>query len=133
MPESDLHLLALDGGGVRGLLTLQILKQLIDTMGPESPPKPCDYFDMIGGTSTSTGELVVTALPNAPLLRRGRAVKGCFRYRVQGVGSTLSMRDYNGIDELSQVRVRNQQRDGRHRAADQLLLAARSRTTTPLD
>ncbi|XTI94251.1 FabD/lysophospholipase-like protein [Cenococcum geophilum] len=52
MPEHDLRLLALDGGGVRGLSTLQILKQLMDTIDPESPPKPCDYFNMIGGTST---------------------------------------------------------------------------------
>lgn len=52
MPEHELRLLALDGGGVRGLSTLQILKQLMDVVDPESPPKPCDYFDMIGGTST---------------------------------------------------------------------------------
>jgi patatin-like phospholipase/acyl hydrolase len=52
MPEHELRLLALDGGGVRGLSTLQILKQLMDVIDPESPPKPCDYFDMIGGTST---------------------------------------------------------------------------------
>ncbi|KAF2203800.1 FabD/lysophospholipase-like protein [Delitschia confertaspora ATCC 74209] len=52
MPENDLRLLALDGGGVRDLLTLQILKQLMDTINPKSSPKPCDYFDMIGGTST---------------------------------------------------------------------------------
>lgn len=52
MPEHELRLLALDGGGVRGLSTLQILKQLIDVVDPESPPKPCEYFDMIGGTST---------------------------------------------------------------------------------
>jgi predicted acylesterase/phospholipase RssA len=52
MSEHELRLLALDGGGVRGLSTLQILKQLMDTIDPESPPKPCDYFDMIGGTST---------------------------------------------------------------------------------
>ncbi len=52
MAEQDLRLLALDGGGVRGLSSLQILKQLMDVIDPESPPKPCDYFDMIGGTST---------------------------------------------------------------------------------
>ena len=52
MPEHELRLLALDGGGVRGLSTLQILKQLMETANPESPPKPCDYFNMIGGTST---------------------------------------------------------------------------------
>jgi len=67
MPEHELRLLALDGGGVRGLSTLQILKQLMDTIDPESPPKPCNYFDMIGGTST--GGLVVIALLNLRLTR----------------------------------------------------------------
>ena len=52
MPGQDLHLLALDGGGIRGLSSLIILKQLMETINPDSPPKPCDYFDMIGGTST---------------------------------------------------------------------------------
>jgi patatin-like phospholipase/acyl hydrolase len=52
MPGQELCLLSLDGGGVRGLSTLQILKPLMETIDPESPPKPCEYFDMIGGTST---------------------------------------------------------------------------------
>lgn len=52
MPGKDLCLLSLDGGGVRGLSTLQILKRLMETIDPDSPPKPSDYFDMIGGTST---------------------------------------------------------------------------------
>ena len=52
MSEQGLRLLALDGGGVRGLSSLQILKQLMEVVDRESPPKPCDYFDMIGGTST---------------------------------------------------------------------------------
>ncbi|XTI92423.1 hypothetical protein V2W45_1247750, partial [Cenococcum geophilum] len=29
-----------------------ILKQLVEAADPESPPKPCDYFDKIGGAST---------------------------------------------------------------------------------
>ncbi|KAJ7464162.1 FabD/lysophospholipase-like protein [Mycena latifolia] len=37
--SNDLHLLALDGGGIRG-------------KGLEVPPRPCEYFDLIGGTST---------------------------------------------------------------------------------
>lgn len=45
-------LLSLDGGGVRGLSSLMILQQLMLTIDPASPPKPCEYFDMIGGTST---------------------------------------------------------------------------------
>ncbi|KAI9810451.1 MAG: hypothetical protein M1827_006227 [Pycnora praestabilis] len=52
MPGRDLCLLSLDGGGVRGLSSLSILKKLMENIHPESPPKPCDYFDMIGGTST---------------------------------------------------------------------------------
>jgi patatin-like phospholipase/acyl hydrolase len=53
MPDKDLRLLALDGGGVRGLSELIILQQLMERIDPENPPKPCDYFDMIGGIGTS--------------------------------------------------------------------------------
>jgi len=56
MPGRDLYLLSLDGGGIRGLSLLQVLKQLMEAIGSkaglESPLRPCDYFDMIGGTST---------------------------------------------------------------------------------
>ncbi|KAB2098622.1 hypothetical protein AG0111_0g13152 [Alternaria gaisen] len=60
MPGSDLRLLALDGGGVRGLSALMILEQLMEAVDPDAPPKPCDYFDMIGGTST--GGLIAVML-----------------------------------------------------------------------
>lgn len=59
MPDKELRLLALDGGGVRGLSALMILEQLMEKINPDSPPKPCDYFDMIGGTST--GGWVITS------------------------------------------------------------------------
>jgi hypothetical protein len=56
VPDRGLRLLALDGGGVRGLSALVILKELMlkidPNCDPKSPPKPCDYFDLIGGTST---------------------------------------------------------------------------------
>jgi patatin-like phospholipase/acyl hydrolase len=52
MSEKQLRLLALDGGGVRGLSELLILEQLMEKVNPDAPPKPCDYFDMIGGTNT---------------------------------------------------------------------------------
>ena len=29
-----------------------VLRRLMAAVDPASPPKPCDYFDMIGGTST---------------------------------------------------------------------------------
>jgi patatin-like phospholipase/acyl hydrolase len=49
MAEHGLRLLCLDGGGIRGLASLYILKALLSKVGN---PKPCDYFDMICGTST---------------------------------------------------------------------------------
>jgi patatin-like phospholipase/acyl hydrolase len=52
MPGDGIRLLALDGGGVRGLSSLMILRQLMVTIDRDSPPKPCEFFDMIGGTST---------------------------------------------------------------------------------
>ncbi|KAH7111140.1 phospholipase, patatin family protein [Dendryphion nanum] len=56
--EAKLCLLSLDGGGVRGLSTLYILKVLMDSLNNERendglpPVKPCEIFDLIGGTST---------------------------------------------------------------------------------
>lgn len=56
-----LRLLSLDGGGVRGLSSLVILKDIMDNIAKEekklnlrdstddTPLKPCDYFDLIGG------------------------------------------------------------------------------------
>lgn len=48
----------LDGGGVRGLSTLYILQGLMKKINLErkkeglSVVKPCEVFDLIGGTST---------------------------------------------------------------------------------
>ncbi|KAJ7869067.1 FabD/lysophospholipase-like protein [Mycena leptocephala] len=51
-----LRLLSLDGGGIRGLSMLIILEQLMWRLkvAEDLPdvPRPCDYFDLIGGTST---------------------------------------------------------------------------------
>ena len=52
LSRKELCLLALDGGGVRGLSSLYILKHLMELIDHENPPKPCEYFNMIGGTST---------------------------------------------------------------------------------
>ncbi|KAH7118983.1 acyl transferase/acyl hydrolase/lysophospholipase [Dendryphion nanum] len=63
-PHAPLRLLSLDGGGVRGLSSLMVLDDLMETIAIEekrlgrrpkndqTPLKPCDYFDLIGGTST---------------------------------------------------------------------------------
>ncbi|KAF2190064.1 FabD/lysophospholipase-like protein [Zopfia rhizophila CBS 207.26] len=58
LDSTGLCLLSLDGGGVRGLSTLYILKSIMDRLNHErkqsSLPavKPCEVFDLIGGTST---------------------------------------------------------------------------------
>jgi len=58
LDSTGLCLLSLDGGGVRGLSTLYILKRVMDRLNhvrktASLPPvKPCEVFDLIGGTST---------------------------------------------------------------------------------
>ena len=57
MPDSSGHqrrlrLLCLDGGGTRGFSSLLILKRLMEAVDYQKPPKPCEYFDMIGGSGT---------------------------------------------------------------------------------
>ncbi|KAH7136769.1 acyl transferase/acyl hydrolase/lysophospholipase [Dactylonectria estremocensis] len=47
-----IRLLCFDGGGVRGLSSLRILQRVVELIDPVNPPKPCDCFDMIAGTST---------------------------------------------------------------------------------
>jgi hypothetical protein len=52
MRGQKLNLLSLDGGSLHGLSSLYILQRLMEAVNPDKPPKPCDYFDMIAGTST---------------------------------------------------------------------------------
>lgn len=55
-----LRLLSLDGGGVCGLSIILIIKNLMERIGKDNPPAPCEYFELIGGTST--GGLVAIML-----------------------------------------------------------------------
>ncbi|KAG9104788.1 hypothetical protein FRC06_009257 [Ceratobasidium sp. 370] len=50
VPLRPLRLLSLDGGGVRGISSLRILKAIMDRISPGA--RPCEYFDLIAGTST---------------------------------------------------------------------------------
>jgi patatin-like phospholipase/acyl hydrolase len=58
LDRTGLCLLSLDGGGVRGLSTLYILKSLMVQLNRERQEaglprvKPCKLFDLIGGTGT---------------------------------------------------------------------------------
>ena len=50
------RVLTLDGGGVRGMSSLLILRGIMEDIGRktgvEETPKPVEYFHLIGGTST---------------------------------------------------------------------------------
>lgn len=50
------RVLSLDGGGVRGLSSLLILREIMEEIGRRTEsaetPRPSQYFDLIGGTGT---------------------------------------------------------------------------------
>lgn len=55
--KSPARILCLDGGGVRGLSTLMILRRIMDKIADDEGRehgslRPCDYFDFICGTGT---------------------------------------------------------------------------------
>ncbi|KAG6810452.1 hypothetical protein H0H92_011801 [Tricholoma furcatifolium] len=54
--QRGLRLLALDDGGIRGLSELIILQEIMNRLktvaNEDFAPKPCDYFDVIGGVGT---------------------------------------------------------------------------------
>lgn len=56
------NILALDGGGIRGALTLGYLKKIESILQEKHGPDYllCDHFDLIGGTST--GSIIAAAL-----------------------------------------------------------------------
>ena len=58
------RILALDGGGIRGLITLGVLERLeaslADRLGRGADFRLAEYFDLVGGTST--GAIIAAAL-----------------------------------------------------------------------
>jgi patatin-like phospholipase/acyl hydrolase len=60
--QVPLRILCLDGGGIKGISSLYVLKELMEQVERyEEPssgkmtsmnPRPCDYFDLICGTGT---------------------------------------------------------------------------------
>jgi len=63
-PNGSKKLLAIDGGGIRGVLSLEVLKQIEDTLKAKSAQpttfRLADYFDYIAGTST--GGIIASGL-----------------------------------------------------------------------
>ena len=58
--EKPRKLLALDGGGIRGVLTLEILAEMERQLAPTGAKCLGEYFDYIGGTST--GAIIAAGL-----------------------------------------------------------------------
>lgn len=60
----SLRILCIDGGGIKGYTALLILRRIFRTISAEgqlaNPPRPCDVFDLIAGTST--GGLIAVML-----------------------------------------------------------------------
>lgn len=57
------RVLSLDGGGIRGVLTLGFLERIEEMLSKQTDNpdfRLCDYFDLIGGTST--GSIIATSL-----------------------------------------------------------------------
>jgi hypothetical protein len=59
-PARPRRMLALDGGGIRGLLTLGILENLEKLVQEKGKQRLCDFFDYIAGTST--GAIIAAGL-----------------------------------------------------------------------
>jgi patatin-like phospholipase/acyl hydrolase len=62
-PRGQRKLLSIDGGGIRGVLALEILRKVESTLRQRTGNPSfvmADYFDFIGGTST--GAIVATGL-----------------------------------------------------------------------
>lgn len=87
------RILALDGGGVRGLLTIGMLARLEDHLRQRSGNpnyRLCEYFDLIGGTSTgsiiATGLALGLSVAEISALYKTVIPKVFRRFKFQGVG-----------------------------------------------
>jgi len=65
------RILSLDGGGVRALSSLLIVREIMEEIQRQTSaaetPLPCEYFDLIGGTST--GGLIAIMLGRLGMVR----------------------------------------------------------------
>lgn len=59
-PNRSHRMLALDGGGIRGLITLGILSKIEKLVRAKTGLRMCEYFDYIAGTST--GAIIAAGL-----------------------------------------------------------------------
>ena len=75
--QRDVKILAVDGGGIRGLIPAMILEELEKRIARRKKEKPlCRVFDMMSGTST--GSIIALGL-SAPALKTGKNGKAGHR------------------------------------------------------
>jgi Patatin-like phospholipase len=70
LPDHCPRILSLDGGGVRGLSSLLIMRNIMEEIARRNgtaEARPCDYFDLIGGTGT--GGLIAIMLGRLRMVR----------------------------------------------------------------
>lgn len=65
--DSAGRVLALDGGGVKGLVQLQILEHLLDKIGLRETVHISSFFDLLVGSSIGNEILYYTARLQRPL------------------------------------------------------------------
>lgn len=92
--QRRLHLLSLDGGGIRGLSSISILKHIMKGINADRQVgdklQPWEVFDMIGGTST--GGLI------AVMIGRLRMTLDQCEEAYLDLGKRIFQRKYNPVD-----------------------------------
>lgn len=108
-PEGPKRILALDGGGVRGAMTVAVLERIEKILraahGDDPDFRLCDYFDLIGGTST--GSIIAGGLA----IRRFTAAdikdfyfeKGPLIFRAKFFRNGLSLAKFDAAALLTQL------------------------------
>ena len=78
------RILSIDGGGIRGYLTLQILRKIEEVIKNRcgDDTRLCDYFDLIGGTST--GSILAAGLASGDFRRLGETYLGLLHGQAPG-------------------------------------------------
>ncbi len=85
IPVESRAILCLDGGGIRGILTIQLLKKLEEVAGI-----PCyELFDMVAGTST--GGIIASLITTG---HAAKILKKCTRSSLQ----KFSKKNFSGED-----------------------------------
>ncbi len=134
-PQGPKRILALDGGGIRGIITLEILARIESLLREKSGHKAdfvlADYFDFIAGTST--GAIIAAALSlgmTVPDIRKfylesssemfeKASVLRRFRYKYEDKKLSQKLREVFGADTTL----------GSDRIKTLLLLVMRNATT----